>query len=363
MDMSYKMFPLILLLCALLACSRQTPNARLVEIADVISDYPEDALDRLTDINPDTLSEADRHYLDFLTIKAKDKAYISHTSDSLIRDVITYASSHKGYGYYPEALYYGGRVYSDLGDLPTALDYFQKSADILRDNKEYNSPIFGAAISQTGNLLNKLRMYNQAVPYIREALRIDSLKRDSINYIYDLRLLGSLYSNMEKYDSAEWMYEKGLKIASTVSLEETVVQKMLLASLLSRKEKNDSALCLIRDVINSVDTLYRSAALVSASDIYLKQGILDTVFMYADILAHGEDKLNRITGYQLLLDPELKMYSSPDCLINYAYEYRNLIDERMDRNQSEAIIYQDSYYNYRLKDEAKKVAERRSSEL
>ncbi|MDE6794024.1 MAG: hypothetical protein K2J63_01815, partial [Muribaculaceae bacterium] len=334
-----------------------------MEIADMVSDNPKEALEGLYTINPDSLSKADRHYFDFLTIKAKDKAYMPHTSDSLICDIINYASSHKDEGYYAEALYYGGRVYSDLGDLPTALDYFQKSIEVLSENKEYTSSIFGSAVSQTGGLLSQLRMYNHAIPYIREAARIDSLKRDSINYIYDLRLLGSLYSNIDKYDSAEWYYEKGLKIASTVSLEETVVQKMLLASLLNRKENSDSALYLIRDVMNHVDTLYRSVALVCASDIYLKRGILDTVFMYANMLVHGTDSLNRIAGYQFLLDPELTSYSPTDSLINYVQEYHNLIDEKMDRNQSEAVIWQNSYYNYNVKEKEKMEAERHSSEL
>ena len=360
---SNKILLFCLSLCFLWACSQQVRDNRLVEIADMVSDAPNDALKRLHTINPDSLSKVDRHYFDFLSIKAKDKAYMSHTSDSLICDIINYASSHKGEGYYAEALYYGGRVYSDLGDLPTAIDYFQKSIEVLKENKDCNSPIFGAAVSQTGRLLSKLRMYDYAVPYVKEALRIDSLTRDSINYIYDLRLLGSLYSNMEKYDSTEWCYRKGLEIASAVSMEETVVQKMVLASLLSRKERNDSALCLIRDVMNNVDTLYHSLALVYASDIYLKQGKLDTAFMYADILVHGTDSLNRITGYQLLLDPELTSYNHPDSLINYVQEYRFLIDEKMDLNQSEAVIWQNSYYNYNVKEKEKMEAERHSSEL
>ncbi|MDE6768541.1 MAG: hypothetical protein K2J78_02320, partial [Muribaculaceae bacterium] len=107
-----------------------------MDIAEIVSDHPNDALTRLSSINPDSLSEADRHYFDFLSIKAKDKAYITHTSDSLIRDVIDYASSHQKEGYYTEALYYGGRVYSDLGDYPTALQYFQETLDLLPEDRE-----------------------------------------------------------------------------------------------------------------------------------------------------------------------------------------------------------------------------------
>lgn len=82
----------------------------------------------LDSIKYDGLSDHDRHFFDFLSIKANDKAYVRHESDSLILDVIDYYSSHNKDNIYPEALYYGGRVFSDLGDLPTALRYFRISS-------------------------------------------------------------------------------------------------------------------------------------------------------------------------------------------------------------------------------------------
>ena len=62
-------------------------------------------------------------------MKIADKNYVTHTSDSLILRVIDHEESHKGDGRYAEALYYGGRVYSDLGDYPTSLKYFQQSLE------------------------------------------------------------------------------------------------------------------------------------------------------------------------------------------------------------------------------------------
>lgn len=87
------------------------------------------ALHSLDSINPDDLSESDRHFYDFLTIKARDKAFITHESDSLILDVIDYYSAYQSDPIYPEALYYGGRVYYELGDYPSALQYFQQALD------------------------------------------------------------------------------------------------------------------------------------------------------------------------------------------------------------------------------------------
>jgi len=80
-------------------------------------------------IDRSSLGEADRNLRDLLAIKAADKAYVKHTADSTILRVVDYYDRHQSTVRYPEALYYAGRVYSDLGDYPTALKYFQDALD------------------------------------------------------------------------------------------------------------------------------------------------------------------------------------------------------------------------------------------
>lgn len=54
-----------------------------------------------------------RMYYDLLTVKVRDKAYIRHTSDSLIRNVLRYYEHQDDKKHLPETYYYAGRVYSD----------------------------------------------------------------------------------------------------------------------------------------------------------------------------------------------------------------------------------------------------------
>ena len=118
----------MVLLIIAVGCTDYVPqDRRLTAIEELsVSDGPL-ALDSLLMIDASSLSEADMHYYDFLRVKVADKAYVRHTSDSLILTVIDYERHHKATGRYPEALYYGGRVYSDLGDKPTALSHFQEA--------------------------------------------------------------------------------------------------------------------------------------------------------------------------------------------------------------------------------------------
>ena len=166
-------FPVILFLAILAigGCGSSPRDSRLSEIALIISDSPEDALKRLGDICPDSLSGSDRHYLDLLTIKAKDKAYIRHTSDSLILDVLSYASSHQSEGYYPEALYYAGRVFGDIGDYPTSLKYFQSALETMDENTS-DITLKANTLSQISSILSHMRLYDEAIQYHEKVLEL-----------------------------------------------------------------------------------------------------------------------------------------------------------------------------------------------
>lgn len=115
-------------------CGRTSHDHRLERIWGYVSDKPKEAMAALDSIDVTSMSEADRAFYNLIGIKAKDKAYVLHTSDSLILTVIDHYSRHKEDGLYAEALYYGGRVYSDLGDYPTGLHYFQEALDLLPEN-------------------------------------------------------------------------------------------------------------------------------------------------------------------------------------------------------------------------------------
>ncbi|MDE5586430.1 MAG: amino acid ABC transporter permease, partial [Muribaculaceae bacterium] len=107
----------LLLFAALCSCTGVSEQDRMfLEIDRLCDSVPEEAMRCLDSIDPKPLSERDLNRYRLLWIKSRDKAYVNHTSDTLILDVIDYYDRHRNDGLYPEALYYGGRVYSDLGD-------------------------------------------------------------------------------------------------------------------------------------------------------------------------------------------------------------------------------------------------------
>lgn len=197
----------VLLWVIIQGCERQVADERLRCIDVLTSDNPQQTIVMLDSVDRGSLNEYNRHYYDLLTIKAIDKAFIQHTSDSLYLTVLDYFERHKNAPIYPEVLYYGGRVYSDMGDYPRALEFFQKTLSEIGGNDD-KSELRLNAMSQTGRLLNIMRLYDESLPYLKECVEVDSKIGDSTTLAYDYQLLATVLRNKEEYDATAAYYTK-----------------------------------------------------------------------------------------------------------------------------------------------------------
>lgn len=207
----------ILLLTAVCLClvgcrGSSGHDAHLTAINDSTGVNPEWAVAALKTLDAATLSDDDRHFYDLLTVKAADKAYIRHTSDSLILSTIEYYRDNDT-DLLPEALYYGGRVNSDLGDYPAALSYFQDALDITPPE---NTQHLGCLTSQTGRLLGAVRQYHQSIPFLEEALRCDSIEKDTFSLAFDHQLLGATFINIKDFKVARLHIDKAVEYARSL---------------------------------------------------------------------------------------------------------------------------------------------------
>lgn len=350
------------LIAASIGCSRR-PDTRLTRIAAIVSDHPERALQSLDSINPDDLSESDRHFHDFLAIKARDKASLPHASDSLILDVIDYYSAYQSDPIYPEALYYGGRVYYELGDYPTALQYFQQALHNPGQAPD-TTDLKNRLNSQTGGLLCDLRLYKRAIPYFSQILKDKMQKHDSIGIVYAQLGIGTLYYNlgtMEFQDSlrerflksADSILTRSLDYATSLPISYSANSKIHLAAVRQAKGDFASAINLIRHTPAQVKPIQRNVALAYAADIYMDAGIMDTAYMYAHELITNEDILNKKTGYRIILSPEFRHTLHPDTLNQYYTDYKDILESYFDDNANEQALLQESQYNYKLHEREK----------
>lgn len=337
-----------MLLSILVGSCDRAVDPRLQHVQTLMDKSPREALDSMDNIERSSLSESNRHLYDFLTIKVSDKAYVRHTSDSLISKVIEYESSHKSNGRYAEALYYGGRVHSDMGDYPTALQYYQDALTTIEQETPIDLDLKANITSQMGRLLTNLRLYEEAVPYIDTALEIDRQEKDTANLISDMQLLGGVYMKAEKYLEAESIFKKTLTIEPDISEPRASKSKMYIAEIKRKIGELDSALIYIRNIQDKVDPIVRNSALGYAAAIYHDNNIPDTAYMFANELIESGDKAYMDIGYSVMFSPGVRSLVKDDMLYDYLNDYQSLLESFYDENENQLVINQEALYNYQL---------------
>lgn len=142
-------------------------------------------------------------YYQLLRIKAQDRAYVPHTSDHAILEVIDYYERHPEGDLLAWAYCYGGRVCRDLNDLPRALTYLQKSLDELEDGRNPN--LRQRVLSQVGYLFYYQYLFAESRAIRQEVIANDSLLGNYDRVLTSYTDIARCYIAEEKYDSAAYI--------------------------------------------------------------------------------------------------------------------------------------------------------------
>ena len=161
-----KLFYCVIVLMMVLIIASCSDHKGASELYDrvnaAILSNPDSALAQLQSMSSDISSsdEAMSCTYSLLCIKAKDKAYIPHESDSLILAILPYFE--KNTDRLPEAYYYAGRVYSDMGDAPEALNYFEKALELLPDASRAED-----VLRQKSVILSQMGFFISCPPFLQ----------------------------------------------------------------------------------------------------------------------------------------------------------------------------------------------------
>ncbi len=315
-------------------------------IDSICNSDPRIAISMLDSLGDITMQKSKRHRYNLLWIKAHDKAYVPHTSDSLVLEVIDYYSNHKDNPHWPEALYYGGRVYSDLGDYPKSLDYFQKALDALPDKPD-NLNFRGIILSQMGNLLDELRMFSQAVSYLEESISISRQIGDEVGLAYDCLRVAGIFIHLSEFDKANQYIEEALRRDSLLSESDRALAMTHCSAVLYYTDKIDSALKVVRGLPESVDSAFQGYPVSFAAKIYLAANKADSAYMYALKLVESNDPSYQGVGFSLLFDERLKKYVPKDSLESLSVRYAENSEYQLNTHEAQEAIVSASRYNYK----------------
>lgn len=341
----------------------QKPYPRSLYVADsLITEQPDSALHLLKALKNSMANEpeATQMYHRLLQIKAQDKAYVTHTSDSNIVEVVRYYEEKRSKQHLAEAYYYAGRVYSDLGDAPQALDYFQKAQE--QALQEENTTLGNVIYSQTGNLYLYQDIPDKALQVFQEALKYAQINHDSVAQIYNLRDIGRAYSELQRADSTIYYYETALKTARDIHhfyLSGIISQEISgLYAQLGKKQQAWNAL------EASLPTLYTYPApyYITLADLYYKDDVLDSAEYYSyKSLKASTNLYHKQEAYKILKNIAYRQGNYQQAL-TYAERYIIYTDSIQQIVNQEAVQKVNALYNYKLREkenaELKEIASR-----
>lgn len=344
-----KLLPFILLLACIYAC-KSKPYPQIMQLADSLVNYNPDSATILLEHLKERITSEPKNtqmYYWLLTIKAKDKTYITHTSDSLIKTVVEYYEDKKDKKRLPEAYYYAGRVYRDLGDAPQALDYLQKAMETLKESTDYE--LTSLIQSQMGMLFLYQHIFDKSLDAFKKAHHYAELSKDSASLVFTLRDIGRAFTGMSNADSTLYYYIKAEQIAreinntyliSIINQEVTNIYTQL-GDYTKAQDAIQASLC---------DTKrYKPADYTVFANLYYETGKIDSAqYYYTKLLSIGNysHKQGAYKGLAQIARQQGKYAEA----LNYIDKYLTYTDSIQKQINAEAVQKVNALYNYQLRE-------------
>ena len=342
--------PLFILVSVLSVCScqhRQSYPPQFLVADSLTSVQPDSAIALLEALKADSprWDKATQMYHSLLTVKARDKAYISQTSDSLMLSVLHYYEHGGDKRLLPEAYYYMGRTYRELYDAPRAVEYFQKALDVMPEGVSLLRRMANASI---GIIYYRQKLYDEALTFLLEAYRNDSVLNDTVHMSTVLSRIGSSYANKKFYATALEYLEKAKALSieanDTTSEDEVGIQ---VAYYYTLRGQYDEAKETIQPLLQHVGRYYsmNSDIYTVSANVYYHLGERDSAIYYYTKLLEIGDVYGRQAAYEhlgLMAAEENRVEDEA----TYFMQYKHLTDVIASDNITATLVQMYSLYNY-----------------
>ena len=331
----------------IVSCSQKKTNKDfLIQIDSLTYHDPDSAILCLHNLS-DSMNNVSldiQMYYKLLTIKANDKAFIKHTSDSLVLSVVSYYEKTKDIHHLAEVYYYAGRVYADLYDAPRGLNYYQKAIEAFAE--KHSSRLLGVIYSQMGDLLLYQNVYDEAMEAYKKSYNYNILIGDKIGEVVNLCSIGETFTGYGNADSALFYFNKAnqkvlqidnLKLKDWVQLE--------LASLYNQLNEFDSVKVLLNDYISVSNTNF----LITSADMYYGINQLDSASYYYNKVIEKNEMYTSQRAHLKLAEIAMAR-GDAEAALEHTRKYKEWTTEIAQATNTETVHKMHSYYNYQLRE-------------
>lgn len=338
------------------ACKENTSVSALLEQSErLVEQYPDSALAILQKIDHSQKLSARQHaQWCLLSTQAKDKAYVTHTSDSIIKIAVAYFEKTTDKHALMKSYYYAATVNQDLGDAPQAQYFYLKALDLY---KETNDHAFGGRIyGNLGMIYTFQYLYDVALDLQRKSEECFRLVGDTTNLGASLRDIGRIYSVTDQLDSSLFYYNEALlyltdhnsihiyneiagvyeltgnyekafdyiqlALSSPNYLNDTVIIYFSLGKYYRHTHQYDSAVYYYTKCINSPNLYSKAGAYLGLAQIEEAQRNWEKYIPYNNTYQELKDSIDKITVSENLMQ------------IQSMYNYQCIEEERAFHEQT-----------------------------
>ncbi len=325
---------------------REAEIAAIDSIAD--TDAPR-ALALLDSMKPHMAgaTEAEWSLYSLMRVKAEDKAYIVHKTDTVMLRLLDYYEEDGDKRRLPQVYYYAGRVYADMYDNDRALPYFQKVVEMA----DSSSTLYYKAQTQMGYIFLYQGLYKKGFNAFSKAYKYNKAKENKSSQAFALCGMANCLQRMNDYKQAMQYFQQALTLAREAG------DKSYEADILGQIANNYYYLKqyriaekYARQALAGVDSTTARPIYAIAADIYNKVGKKDSaVILYNKLYAlddvYAKHRASKRLGHYYL---ERKDMAKAAVFLD---EYDRYTDSIQAITQTETVAKIDAVYNYNIREE------------
>ena len=337
---------ILLFLTSLLftSCSDKKPYPEAMQQAEsCIIAHPDSAafyLSTLASTIKDEPKETQMYYA-LLTTKAKDKQYMTHTCDSLMKVVTHFYENYGDANKLMESYYYLASVYRDMKDTPRAIKALQHSADAGENSKRYD--LLGQIYENMGVLLAYQSLYDEAMVAAKKSYVYFEKDNYTLGVAFTLRDMARMYNEKNQQDSAIYFYSKALE---KVKLTNNALVTNSFRCEFGAFYIEHNNLNLGKQFLSKVANIYKHpTALYGFGIIYQNTHQDDSAKYYFNMAIRQNNIYMKRKSYKALSEIEAKG-NNFHLAFDYAHKSLGWEDSITTKNQTEAIGKITALYNY-----------------
>lgn len=341
---------LLLLLIGLvywnIGCTRtSTPYPHSMQVAEsCMATEPDQALELLQAMEDSisNLNEEAQMYYHLLTLQAETQQYIIHTSDSLIRHIVSYYEENGTPTKLMLAYYLMGKVYTDMNDAPQALKAYQQALDIKSKDLSMKVKIY----NEMHPLFANQGLYDEAIRTQRNVISLYRQLKNQQGMVSIQRGMAKTFEQKGEKDSAVHHYREAC--ATSLSIKDSTTYYSILAELtglLYDTEEAEKVIHTLKQIERRTDISEKSHIYFILGQIYKDREQWDSAYHYNQLVVHSGNIEKAYYSYKDLyaLEKQRKNHTKALEYLEKAQNTRNLMQTI---SQREAVVQINALYNY-----------------